>query len=62
VLAEGTRGVFTIPHFDGFAAVLLHLPTIPKRKARELLTDGWLACAPRVSTDELVRMRRSHRR
>jgi hypothetical protein len=31
VLAAGIRGIFTIPHFDGYAAV----------------ADGWLALAPR---------------
>src|SRR5205823_8382087 len=37
VLAEGTPGVFTIPHFDGYAAVLLQLRRLPKRKGHELL-------------------------
>ena len=41
VLAEQTRGVFTIPHFEGYAAVLLQLDKIAKRAARELLIDGW---------------------
>jgi hypothetical protein len=58
VLAEGTPGVFTIPHFDGYAAVLLQLSRIPKRKGRELLLDGWLACAPSKVADEYVRRRR----
>ena len=46
VLAAGHRGVFTIPHFNGYPAVLVHLKVVGKRVLRELLLDGWLACAP----------------
>ena len=46
VLAEGRRGVFTIPHFDGYPAVLLHLRVVGKRVLREAVVDGWLAVAP----------------
>jgi hypothetical protein len=46
VLAAGQRGVFTIPHFDGYAAVLIQLEAVGKRPLRELLVDGWLTCAP----------------
>jgi hypothetical protein len=58
VLGEGTAGVFTIPHFDGYAAVLLQLRRVPKRKGRELLLDGWLASAPRALADEFMARRR----
>ena len=47
VLGAGTTGVFTIPHFDGFAALLIELRTVTKRALRDALVDGWLACAPR---------------
>jgi hypothetical protein len=43
VLAEGKRGVFTIPHFDGYAAILIQLKTVGKRVARELIVDAWTA-------------------
>jgi hypothetical protein len=46
ILGAGSKGVFTIPHFDGYAAVLLELRLVGKRMLRELLVDGWLACAP----------------
>jgi hypothetical protein len=46
VLAADTEGIFTIPHFDGYAAVLIELRSVTKRALREVLTDGWLACAP----------------
>ena len=47
VLAAGTKGVFTIPHFDGYAAVLIELRMVTKRALKDALVDGWLACAPR---------------
>jgi len=47
VLAAGTKGVFTIPHFDRYAAVLIELRTVTKRALKDALVDGWLACAPR---------------
>ena len=46
MLAAGTNGIFTIPHFDGYAAVLVQLKTVTKRPLREALVDAWLACAP----------------
>ena len=46
VLAAGHKGVFTIPHFDGFAAVLIELRAVGKRVLREAIVDGWAACAP----------------
>jgi hypothetical protein len=46
VLAAGHAGFFTIPHFDGYAAVLIALPEAGAAALREAITDGWLACAP----------------
>ncbi len=46
VLATGTKGFFTIPHFDGYAAVLVQLRTVTKKPLREAIEDAWLACAP----------------
>lgn len=47
VLAENRRGFFTIPHFDGYPAVLIQLRKVGTTMLREAITDGWLACAPR---------------
>ncbi len=52
VLAAPARGVFTIPHFDGFAAVLIELRAVTKRPLREAIVDAWLACAPPRLADE----------
>lgn len=46
VLAANHKGFFTIPHFDGYAAVLVQLRVAGKKAFREALVDGWLACAP----------------
>ena len=46
VLAAGHRGFFTIPHFDGYAAILIKLPEVSAGELREAITDGWLASAP----------------
>lgn len=45
-LAAGTAGVFTIPHFNGFNAILIRLHAIEEAALRDALTDGWLAMAP----------------
>jgi hypothetical protein len=46
VLASSTAAIFTIPHFDGFAAVLVQLTAVPKKALRDVVIDAWLACAP----------------
>lgn len=46
VLASPPEGVFSIPHFDGFAAVLVELGRVGDRELGELLEDAWLAMAP----------------
>jgi hypothetical protein len=46
VLAAQPRAFFTIPHFDGYSAVLIQMPKVSAKALREALTDGWLACAP----------------
>jgi len=46
LLAMGTKGFFTIPHFDGVAAVLVQLDVVNKKPLREAIEDAWLTCAP----------------
>jgi hypothetical protein len=46
VLAANPGGFFTIPHFDGYAAVLVQLEKVTEADLREAIVDGWLACAP----------------
>jgi hypothetical protein len=54
LLAAGTRGFFTIPHFDGYPAVLVQLDVVGVRELRDAILDGWLASAPRAVADEFV--------
>jgi hypothetical protein len=46
LLATGAKGFFTIPHFEGYAAVLVQLRAATKKALREAIEDAWLACAP----------------
>jgi hypothetical protein len=52
VLAANTKAFFTIPHFDGYSAVLIRLKAVTKNALREALVDGWLACAPEQLANE----------
>ncbi len=62
VLATNTKGYFTIPHFDGYAAFLVQLTTVTKRALREALVDGWLSCAPDTMAEAYVARERERRR
>lgn len=55
VLAAHPKAFFTIPHFDGYAAVLILLRKVTKRELRDALVDGWLARAPRQLADEYAK-------
>lgn len=46
VLAAHPGPLFTIPHFDGYAAVLVQLDAVAGDVLREVLVDGWLSQAP----------------
>ncbi len=38
---------FTTPHYDGYAVVLVRLDAIADDELEEVLTDAWLARAPK---------------
>jgi hypothetical protein len=46
VLAAQPKAFFTIPHFNGYAAILIQLKRVSRKALRDALVDGWLACAP----------------
>jgi hypothetical protein len=54
ILAANTEAFFTIPHFDGYAAVLIQLRTASAKALREVITDGWLATAPPRLADQYL--------
>jgi hypothetical protein len=62
VLAAHPECVFTIPHFDGFAAVLIQLEAATKFVLRELIVDGWLAIAPPAVADAYLKHQASRQR
>jgi hypothetical protein len=47
LLTDDPAVYFTTPHFDGYAAVLVRLDTIPLDELRELVEEAWLARAPK---------------
>ena len=53
-LAAHPTAFFTIPHFDGYSAVLIQLKKVSKKALREAIVDGWLASAPAKLTDEYL--------
>ena len=55
VLAADHKGFFTIRHFDGYPAVLVQLGAVGKKRFREALVDGWLACAPNRLADQYLK-------
>jgi hypothetical protein len=58
VLAANPRAFFTIPHFNGYAAILIQLRKVSRKALREALVDGWLACAPPQLAQEYLSARR----
>ncbi len=57
VLAANPGAFFTIPHFDGFSAVLIQLPDVAGQALLDAITDAWLACAPPKLADAYLRNR-----
>jgi hypothetical protein len=47
MIADDPDVYFTIPHFDGYPAVLVRLERISVDELEELITETWLARAPK---------------
>jgi len=47
LIADDPAVYFTTPHFDGYPAVLVRLAEISVPDLRELVTEAWLAQAPK---------------
>lgn len=48
VLLRSDPGVFfTTPHFNGYPAVLIQLKKVAPKKLKDVLTEAWLARAPK---------------
>jgi hypothetical protein len=46
LVSEDPAVFFTTPHFDGYAAVLVRLDRISRRRLGELVAEAWAAAAP----------------
>jgi hypothetical protein len=57
VLSAEHDGFFTIPHFDGFAAVLIQLSEVSADVLRDTLVDAWLSRAPANLAQEFLKSR-----
>lgn len=47
LLASDPKVFFTIPHFNGYPAVLIRLPKITVKQLKDVVTEAWLARAPK---------------
>jgi hypothetical protein len=48
LIADDPGVYFTTPHFDGYPAVLVRLAELGVPEFEELITDAWLAQAPKA--------------
>ena len=48
LIADDPGVYFTTPHFDGYPMVLVRLAEIDVPELTELITDAWLAQAPKT--------------
>lgn len=48
LIADDPAVYFTTPHFDGYPAILVRLAEIGVPELTELITDAWLAQAPKT--------------
>ena len=55
LLSAHPEAFFTIPHFDGYSAVLIQLPKVSAKALQDAITDGWLACAPPALANQYLR-------
>ena len=55
LLAGDPARFFTEPHYNGFPAVLVRLPKVPRALLRKLVVDAWRCQAPRNLVEEFER-------
>jgi len=57
-LAANPTAFFTIPHFEGYAAILIQLRKVTKRALEEALRNAWHACAPKPKRPAAAKKRK----
>jgi hypothetical protein len=55
LLARDPQKFFTTAHYDGYKAVLVHLPKVDLDELTELITESWRLQAPARLVQELDR-------
>src|SRR3954463_707586 len=54
LIADDPSVYFTTPHFDGYPAILVRLEAIGAAELEELVTEAWLAKAPKRLAREFL--------
>jgi hypothetical protein len=54
LLASDRDVFFTTPHFDGYPAVLIRLDRIALKELRDVITEAWLARAPKRAVNAFL--------
>lgn len=54
LLADDPELYFTIPHFDGYPAVLARLELLPAEDLEELVVEAWLCRAPKALARQYI--------
>jgi hypothetical protein len=54
LIADDPAVYFTTPHFDGYPAILVRLAEIRVPDLQELITEAWLAQAPKKLAKEFL--------
>jgi hypothetical protein len=60
LLADDPDVFFTIPHFDGYPAVLVRLDRIAVADLEEVIVEAWLARAPKRVAQAYLEDQRQH--
>jgi hypothetical protein len=58
ILATSSPAFFTIPHFEGYPAVLIQLKAVTTEELRDATVNAWLACAPPRLADSYLEERK----
>jgi len=58
LLRSDSVALFTIPHFDGYPAILVQLDKISANSLKRLILEAWLARAPERSVRDYLATRK----
>jgi hypothetical protein len=58
MLGSGIPGLFTIPHFNGYAAILVALDAVTLTSLKIVIAESWLAHAPAPAADAYLAKQR----